>query len=290
MPFCSRSNRGEELYLYQLALALGLPADEGGTFVEAGGNDGWSTTNTNYLDSCLGWRGLLVEPEPRAFRTMRAARPQALSVHSGVCVAHGSSALVRRVDKQPTGSMVMDSVFHESPKGMRHFMPLRWLFTESKGRPDAERVNVPCAPLNDVFQLVGLSRIDLLVLDVEGAESEALASIDWRTTSVGIVSVEFTRVNITKNRRVLSQMRNANFTLVACIKEWTSNIYDLIFVKPEHFAQGNASLPRAAEEWLAKHHASPSHDALRCKRVPSNETERLSFEITPPKTLVSDRR
>lgn len=141
---------------------------------------------------------------------------------------------------------------------------------------------------------------------MEGSEGEALASLDWRATSVGIVSVEFTRVNTTKNRLVLAQMRRANFSLVACVREWTGNIYDLVFVRPEHFARapraasdgasegtaelesggGVAQLPRAAEEWLERHHAAPSHDVLRCKRVPSNETERLSFEITPPRALV----
>ena len=287
-PFCSRSNGGEELFVYGLATALGLSAADGGTFVEAGGNDGWSTSNTNYLESCLGWHGALVEPEPRTFATMRRMRPDTLSIHSGICSAHGSSTLVRHVNRQPTGSMVMEPVLLESLSSSRRFRPLQWLFTGA----NAERVNVPCAPLSDVFSLVGLTRVDVLFLDVEGAESEALSSIDWEATSVGIVSIEFTRVNTTKNRHVLRQMQTANFSLVSCVREWTGNIYDLIFIRPEHFAtknvsaEGHATLPQAAEEWLARHHAYPSHDALRCKRVAWNETERLSFEITPPKALV----
>lgn len=161
-PFCSRSHGGEELFLYGLATALGLPEGEPGVYLEAGGNDGWTTTNTNYLDACMGWRGLLVEPEPRAFSTMRSLRGTALSVHSGVCAAHGRSTLVRRADQRPTGAMVMEDVLNASLGGARRFRPLQWAFSTAS----AERVDVPCAPLSDILALVGLARIDVLSLDV----------------------------------------------------------------------------------------------------------------------------
>ena len=50
-----------------------------GTFVEIGGNDGLSTTNTYHLERCLGWQGLLIEGRPENFNKMVRARPGALS-------------------------------------------------------------------------------------------------------------------------------------------------------------------------------------------------------------------
>jgi hypothetical protein len=39
-----------------------------GFFVEVGGNDGISQSNTAYLERYLGWRGLLIEPIPELAR------------------------------------------------------------------------------------------------------------------------------------------------------------------------------------------------------------------------------
>ena len=51
-----------------------------GTFVEIGGNDGLSTTNTYHLERCLGWQGLLIEGHPENFNKMVKARPGALNL------------------------------------------------------------------------------------------------------------------------------------------------------------------------------------------------------------------
>ena len=56
-----------------------------GTFVEIGGNDGLSTTNTYHLERCLGWQGLLIEGHPENFNKMVRARPGALNLGTAVC-------------------------------------------------------------------------------------------------------------------------------------------------------------------------------------------------------------
>ena len=55
-PGCSHS-KGEEHLVMDL-----LGNMRNGTFVEIGGNDGLSTTNTYHLERCLGWQG----PDRRA--------------------------------------------------------------------------------------------------------------------------------------------------------------------------------------------------------------------------------
>ena len=72
---CSHS-KGEEQMLLEL-----LGAQTNGTFLEIGGNDGFSTTNTWRLEVCHGWRGILVEGHPQLFQRMRAKRPRAQSWH-----------------------------------------------------------------------------------------------------------------------------------------------------------------------------------------------------------------
>lgn len=123
------------------------------------------------------------------------------------------------------------------------------------------------------------------------------------------------RDRVSRSRRVISLLERAGYTLVACISEWRYHIYDLIFVRPEHFADGAAAdaspsarperladgaddalpsararsgqLPARAEAYLRAHHEDRTHDVLRCKAVEANATRRLAFEITPPAALVA---
>ena len=78
---------------------------------------------------------------------------------------------------------------------------MRWTYNQTL----AERVAVPCAPLSGLFALLRLARIDVMVVDVEGSEDELLQTIDWRATHVGLLSVELTKLNKTRNRAVLTR-------------------------------------------------------------------------------------
>ena len=51
--------------LHELDVKLGAIIDrDGGFFVEAGAHDGFTQSNTYWLERFRGWRGLLVEPMP----------------------------------------------------------------------------------------------------------------------------------------------------------------------------------------------------------------------------------
>ena len=49
---------------------------DGGFFVEAGGNDGYTQSNTYWLERFRGWRGILVEPMPELYEMCRAGAPR----------------------------------------------------------------------------------------------------------------------------------------------------------------------------------------------------------------------
>src|SRR4051794_30160124 len=50
--------------------------ERGGTFVEAGANDGYRQSNTYYLERFKGWTGVLVEPVPALYEQCRKDRPR----------------------------------------------------------------------------------------------------------------------------------------------------------------------------------------------------------------------
>jgi FkbM family methyltransferase len=140
---------------------------DGGYFVEAGGNDGYTQSNTYWLERFRGWRGVLVEPMPELYELCRSERPDA----TVVCAAlvpfdyEGETVRMRFGDLMSTVAGA-----HEDP--------WRTQMGTVTGWRDAYEVDTPARTLTDVLDAAGAPEIDLLSLDVEGFEPAVLAGLD----------------------------------------------------------------------------------------------------------------
>ena len=143
-----------------------------GTFVEIGGNDGLSTTNTYHLERCLGWQGLLIEGHPVNFHKMARARPGALNLGIAVCREHGLANFSERAGVASGINSEMDS-FHRKHFNIGNLVR-----------------RVPCGPLGDWFTALRLRTIDFFSLDVEGAELVVLQTLNWEALTIGVLLVE----------------------------------------------------------------------------------------------------
>jgi FkbM family methyltransferase len=146
---------------------------DGGVFVEAGGNDGFTQSNTYYLEAMRGWTGLLVEPLPHLASECLRNRPrskvaQAALVppgHGGSCVKIFSSGLTSTVEGAFGGGRLREE--HHR----------RGLAAQDLDAVPA--IDVPARLLSDLIdEHLDSAEIDLLVLDVEGYELEALLGLD----------------------------------------------------------------------------------------------------------------
>jgi len=57
---------------------------KGGLFLEIGGADGFTHSNTYSLEKQYEWRGTLVEPDPYQFRRLRASRPENTLINAAI--------------------------------------------------------------------------------------------------------------------------------------------------------------------------------------------------------------
>lgn len=126
-----------------------------GTFVEVGAYDPVFQSQTLHLE-LTGWRGLLVEPVPEFAENLRRAR-QAQVVQCA-CVAPEASAAGRVALLERRGHSTI-------------------IFNPRKVRPEEMVMEVPAATLDTILEGAGLSRIDFLSVDVEGAEPDVLKGL-----------------------------------------------------------------------------------------------------------------
>jgi FkbM family methyltransferase len=157
-----------------------------GIFLEAGANDGLLFSNTAYLERYLGWTGILVEAVPHKFVECVRNRPRSIVEHC---------ALVGPDFKQPCVEIRYSNLMSFAPALSRIDAEKQveigseFFFGQEKGL-DCCTFLAPPRTLTDILRKHQCARVDLMVLDLEGAELEALKGFDWRCCEIGTILVE----------------------------------------------------------------------------------------------------
>jgi FkbM family methyltransferase len=156
----------------------------GGYFVEAGAHDGYTQSNTYYLERFRGWHGVLIEPMRELAHEARRNRPGAVVFECALVAPGHPDAHVE---------MNFGDLFSNVQVGGRdrswaaNGLVLGWR------EPRSELV--AARPLSHVLDEAGAGEIDLLSLDVEGYEAEALKGLDLARHAPAWILVEMHDLN-----------------------------------------------------------------------------------------------
>ncbi len=152
-----------------------------GFFVEAGGNDGYTQSNTYALERRHGWRGVLVEPVPELARACTRERPGSYVVRAAlVALGFPDSEVSLRFGGLMTvvvGGRDADDEWVAAAHAV------------GQEEPPHEFV-APARTLSSILDEVRAPEVDLLSLDVEGYEAQALAGLDLERHAPRFVLVE----------------------------------------------------------------------------------------------------
>ncbi|WP_095696690.1 FkbM family methyltransferase [Candidatus Planktophila versatilis] len=162
-----------------------------GFFVELGANDGITQSNTKHFELYKGWRGVLIEPSPKQFKKLKKFRKRKNHFFNCACVAFGfpkntidmmysnlmSVALEGRND-------ILDRVQH-AKSGEFHLEHEETFTFQAQARTLQSILDECESP----------KIIDLLSLDVEGAELEVLAGVDFGGTNFRYIVIETRSIN-----------------------------------------------------------------------------------------------
>lgn len=165
------------------------------TFFEMGALDGVMYSNTKFYEDSLGWSGVLVEPNPIAFTQLCVRRPRCALMNALVSNATSPVPFSVSVNVPAVCSVKSTQPADFNDKYYKHSQMLH--------------LNLVPVRLDEVFARSGVSRFDLVVIDVEGHELEVLSTCTFQVPSV-LWLIEFLDDTV-KNEAVKKMMEDNGF-------------------------------------------------------------------------------
>lgn len=169
-----RSRKNPRPALNDLDLKLSRYLDyRNGFFIECGANDGYSQSNTYFLEKKLGWRGVLIEAMPELFERCRESRTRSVVYNC---------ALVSREFRNPTVTMhyanlmsLVDGARKTQEEQARHLSA----GVQVQHLEGSYAVDVPARTLDSILDEIQVPEvIDFFSLDVEGYELNVLRGLN----------------------------------------------------------------------------------------------------------------
>lgn len=233
-----RSQSGEDRHLLEYYFGFGEHMEGGqlcgGTYVELGALDGVTISNSHVFHTQYDWRGVLIELAPDNYKRLVVNRPGDTElvppIHAAVChddddadddeehTQHRTVHYIAQKDK-----------FWGATSGIWEFMPPSFRATWWKDVQWEDLVPIRCSPLRQLFReyTPHVHFFDFLSLDVEGAELDALRSIDYGKTAFGAILVEADGHDRRKNLAVRLFLQRHGYVFV---EDWGRSYW---FVHPD---------------------------------------------------------
>ncbi|MEM1382311.1 MAG: FkbM family methyltransferase [Pseudomonadota bacterium] len=165
-------SRAEGQLLQDLVCLLALGHKRDGYFVEVGVGEGQTISNTYFLEKEMGWKGLLVEPNPPFQASITACRSAALDTRA---------ASSREGERLEFEEVAEDGALSRLA-----------ISAEDVGNVGTiNRHMVTTARLDTILsEHQAPAEIDFLSLDTEGTELDILDSVDFSRTRFGFMAIE----------------------------------------------------------------------------------------------------
>lgn len=175
-----------------------LAADGPGSFLEIGANEPVVLSQTWHL-ARVGWRGVLVEPNPRLAARLRAERPDAAVVEA-ICSGPSAPASMRLRLPESSGHATVMATFAD------------------RADREVETFEVPTRTADSIIERELGGRVDFISIDVEGHEPEVLRGLRLERFRPRLMlveddmsSLETSRLLWARGYRMLRRTQNNNW-------------------------------------------------------------------------------
>mmetsp|Transcript_16873 Transcript_16873/g.28030 ORF Transcript_16873/g.28030 Transcript_16873/m.28030 type:complete len:583 (+) Transcript_16873:165-1913(+) len=132
-------------------------------YVDLGANEPIKFSNTYFMDRCLGWHGLCIEPDPQYHVALRKERSCEL--------------VLNRIADMPQS---LRFAFAGGVGGLQHFQKPTSPYLGALAQARTQELRR--SRLQAAIEAFGIDHIDYLSLDIEGAEAAAMRGVALNTT------------------------------------------------------------------------------------------------------------
>jgi FkbM family methyltransferase len=184
------ANRGKsKSQIYQdlhMALYCTQVPNSSNFFVEFGATDGVSLSNSHFVETELGWKGILAEPGKSWLTRLRSNRNAFISDKCVWRMSGEQMEFIDAVNPDLSGLETTFTDFHKNRAG------------------ESERYVVETVSLNDLLgQHNAPKSISFLSIDTEGSELEILRALDFETWQFDMIVCEH---NFQKSRKEIKKL------------------------------------------------------------------------------------
>lgn len=162
---------------------------ENGIFVEVGGNEPVSETSQSWhLEQMLNWHGLIVEPIPELAHKAKKSRSGAIVCECACTSPEKQGALTLYIPVKD-GNAISSHAATGKNLDVHHYK-------------NHTEIKVKAKTLDELLERNSISRIDLLSIDVEGAEMDVLLGFDIEKYKPELILLEDKHVHLMKHRHL----------------------------------------------------------------------------------------
>lgn len=201
--FCSQF--GEDMYVFNRFINK---INDTGTFVELGALNGITYSISLFFERYLNFKGILIEPTYE-YNELIVNRPKCYNFNYAINYTNDKSLFLG------TGAC----------SGLVETMSENFKNTHHRNSNNTYYVN--CKPMKEIIESTDIKYIDLLIIDVEGAEKVVLETMDF-SIPIYVIIIELDGHNVEKDNICREILIKNGFTLdirVSINEFWINNNY-----------------------------------------------------------------
>lgn len=173
-----------------------------GIVIESGALDGISLSTSYFFESFANWTAIHIEGDPENFRRLQYNRPESINIHGALCknsqILHYSNISI---------SSVRGFVEFMAPAFLK-----KWHGRIFRNITSIDALpKVQCIPMRQILKLLHLTTVDLWVLDIEGAEEQALLGTDFQAVNIKTIAMECDVTDIERNDRKIKILEGQGY-------------------------------------------------------------------------------
>lgn len=181
------------------------------TFIQIGAFDGITADPLHRYIGRYGWRGIMVEPQPRAVRELRELYRdnQHVVIMEGAVDRHRGKRILFTVDSvtAPTWAAGMASFERGHVEKHEYLIPgLSQMIQE---------IIVDCILFEDVLEQLNNEDIDVLQIDAEGADAYLLCLFPFERVKPAIIHWEIKNLSVAEREECLDRLFGLGYRFAA---------------------------------------------------------------------------